>query len=145
MTPTEQDKELRLEIARKVYPKPTPSEIMIWGTPEAVIDEVYSEAPIVYEFASYITADRKRVALEALMAHSSGNRMKEIDAAAYNILNEYRRNAYGLVKPIGIDASGYQYNHPVLPPNEQNFVNDIRSLILAECKQHELKAQQEEV
>ena len=65
MTPTEQDKELRLEIARKVYPRPTPGEILIWGSPEAVIDEVYSEAPIVYEFASYITADRKRVALEA--------------------------------------------------------------------------------
>ena len=64
MTPTEQDKELRLEIARKVYPKPTPGEIMIWGTPEAVV-EMYADSPIVYAFANFITADRKRVALEA--------------------------------------------------------------------------------
>ena len=65
MTPAEQDKELRIEIARKVYSKPTPVGTMICGTPEVVIDEIYSEAPIVYEFARYITADRKRVALEA--------------------------------------------------------------------------------
>ena len=79
MTPEEQDKELRIEIARKVYPKPTPSEIMIWGTPEAVIDEVYSEAPIVYEFARYITADRKRVALEA--------RLNEVQSAYEHWIN----------------------------------------------------------
>ena len=64
MTPTEQDKELRLEIARKVYPKPTPREVMSWGTQEAVI-EMYSDAPIVHKFANFITADRERVALEA--------------------------------------------------------------------------------
>ena len=73
MTPTEQDKELRVEIVRKVYPKPTPREVMSWGTQEAVI-EMYSDAPIVHKFANFITADRKRVALEARIDELENNK-----------------------------------------------------------------------
>ena len=84
MIPTEEDKQLRIEIARKVYPKPTPIEIMICGTPEVVIDEIYSEAPIVYEFARYITADRKRVALEAKIDELNNVRDMNLSVITHN-------------------------------------------------------------
>lgn len=60
------------------------------------------------------------------------SKQEELNQSAYNILNEYRKIEYGLVKPISIDKAGYQFNHPVLPPNEQAFLNDIESLINSE-------------
>lgn len=81
MTPTEQDKELRIELARKVYSKPTPVEIMTWGTPEAVV-EMYADSPIVYAFANFITADRKRVELEARI-----DELKKVDMLTKPLLS----------------------------------------------------------